>query len=159
MIKTDFLNPVIDWFLATVSHWQKSPENNPITGFESLAIIAKNFILDLPEVLAPTVITNIFISRNWILINLINFSFHIETSQAIWMVKRFNKTAVHLTVSSLISNIGAYLLSKLLRYHGYKRVAFKRGAFFKIREIIHMKFQNSVIFSFQITIFNYHNDI
>ena len=47
--------------------------------------------------------------------------------------------------------------SKDLGCGAYSSVALKEGgAYFKVRGIILMKFQNFIIFSFQITINNYH---
>ena len=69
-------------------------------------------------------------------------------------------TLVGNNVFSLISASGACLISKLkgAALIGGWRLK-EGGANFKIQDIIHMKFQNIAILSFQITIYNNRNDI
>ena len=59
-----------------------------------------------------------------------------------------------------MSASGTYLVLKLYSAAliGGRRLK-EGGAYFKVRGVIHMKFQNIVIFSFQITINNYRYDI
>ena len=59
-----------------------------------------------------------------------------------------------------MSALGAYLISKL---YGAALIGWRRlkegGVYFKFRGIIHMKFQNLVIFFFRKTINNHHYEI
>ena len=56
--------------------------------------------------------------------------------------------------------LSAYLILELLRYEVYLSTTLKLGrSYLKAREIIRMKFQNFVIFSFQVTINNCHYDM
>ena len=71
-----------------------------------------------------------------------------------------SKSVFAITVLSLRSAPSAYSVSKLSDAVCIRGAALKEpGAFFKVRGIKHLKFQNLVIFSFQITLTNYHYDI
>ena len=62
------------------------------------------------------------------------------------------------TVFPLIGTPRSLFGFEALRYGTYWKVALKKGrrAYFKVKEIIHMKFQNFVVFSFQERINNCH---
>ena len=64
-------------------------------------------------------------------------------------------------VFPLMSTPGAEIIFELYIAWliGERRLLKDRGTYFKVTGVVHMKFQNSVILSFPITIDNYHYDI
>lgn len=64
------------------------------------------------------------------------------------------------TVFPLLKAFGVYIISKV---YGVAQIGGRRikegGLYFKISEIIHMKLRKIFIFSFQITVCNYNNNI
>lgn len=73
------------------------------------------------------------------------------------ITKKYIKIDSVYIVFSPISTPGDFLMSKLESVTLIGALLLKEGdAYFKLRGIIHLKFQNFIVFSFKITLNNYH---